>query len=110
MTGTTTITSNPVRVDQIYGYAVQAIYTGSPVGTLTLEASCDSPGRQTQISSGGPDTVTNWNTITDSSYAVSGAGKYMWNVNGAFYNYIRLVYVNTSGTGVLTANLSEKGV
>lgn len=110
MTGTTVITSNPVRLDQIYGYAIQAVYTGSPVGTLKLQASSDSPARQTQVSNGGPDVVTNWTDITDSSEAVSGAGSFMWNVTGCFYNYVRLVYTNASGTGVLTAKLSEKGV
>lgn len=110
MTDSTTIVSDPIRVDQIYGYAIQAVYTGAPIGTLSLQASCDSTGRQTQVSSGGPDSVTNWNTITNSPQAISGAGAFTWNVNGSFYNYVRLVYVNTSGTGVLTAKMSEKGV
>lgn len=110
MTGTNTITSDPIRVDQIYGYAIQAVYTGTPVGTLSLQASCDAPGRTTQVSNGGPDSVTNWSTVTNSSTAVSGAGSFMWNVIGGFYNYVRLVYTNTSSTGVLTAKISEKGV
>lgn len=109
MTGTSTITSNPIRLDQIYGYAVQAIYTGSPVGTLKLQASCDTPPNQSQVSNGGPDTVTNWTDITNATQAVTSAGNFIFNVNGAFYNYVRLVYTNTSGTGALTAQICIKG-
>lgn len=110
MTGTTTIVSDPVPLEQIYGFAVQAIYTGTPVGTFSLQASSDAPARTPQTSNGGPDTVTNWATIVGSTQAISGAGNFMWNVSGGFYRYVRLVYTNTSGTGTLTAELSVKGV
>lgn len=111
MTGTTTIVSNPIPLDQIYGFAIQAIWTGSPTGAIKLQASCDSPGRETAQSNGGPDTVTNWTDVTNSSYSISGsAGNYMWNFNGSFYRYIRVSYTNSSGTGTLTAQITPKGV
>lgn len=110
MTGTTVVNSNPIRVDQIYGFAIQAFWTGTPTGTLKLQASCDSPPKQTQVSNGGPDAVTNWSDIADSSYSIAGdAGNYMWNFNGSFYNYVRLVYTNASGTGSLSAEICVKG-
>lgn len=111
MTGTVTLNSNPIRIDQIYGFAVQAEWTGTPTGAFKLQASCDSPPNGSQVSNGGPDTVTNWTDIANSSYSISGsAGNYMWNFTGSFYNYVRLVYTNTSGSGSLKANLCLKGV
>lgn len=110
MTGTATIVSNPIPLDQIYGFAIQAFWTGSPTGTLKLQASSDSPGRETQTSSGGPDAVTNWSDVTNSSYSITGsAGNYMWNFNGAFYRYVRISYTNISGTGTMAAEISAKG-
>lgn len=110
MTDTNVLTSNPIRIDQIYGFAVQVVFTGTPVGTFKLQGSCDSTSRQTQVSNGGPDTVANWTDIADSSQSVSGAGSSMYNVVGAMYNYVRLVYTNTSSTGTITsAKISPKG-
>ena len=111
MTGTAVINSTPVPLDQIFGYAVQAIWTGTPNGTLKLQASCDAPLNTTQTSNGGPDAVTNWTDIADSSDMISGsAGSYMWNVDGAYYRYVRVVYVNTSSTGVLNVQITVKGI
>jgi hypothetical protein len=110
MTGTTEIDSAPLRVDQIFGLAIQATWTGTPNGTIKLQASCDTPPTASQVANGGPDAVTNWSDISDSSYSISGvAGNYMWNINGAFYNYIRIVYVNASSTGSLSAKACVKG-
>lgn len=110
MTGSATINSNPIPLDQIYGFAIQAVWIGSPTGVIKLQASSDSPGRETQTSSGGPDIITNWVDITNSPYSITGsAGNYMWNFNGAFYRYVRVSYTNTSGTGSLIAEISVKG-
>lgn len=110
MTGTSVVNSNPIRLDQIYGFAIQAFWTGSPTGTLKLQASCDSPPNHSQVSNGGPDTVTHWDDIVNSSYAIAGtSGTYTWNFNGAFFNYVRLVYTNASGTGSLSAEICLKG-
>ncbi len=110
MTGTTTVNSAPIELDQIYGYAIQAAWTGTPNGTIKLQGSCDAPARQTQTSNGGPDSVTVWTDIADSSQNISGsAGNYMWNVNGAFYRFVRLTYTNSSSTGTLSANIVLKG-
>lgn len=76
-------------------FSFQAIYTGSPVGALTLEASND----------GG----TTWTTIADSSSAVSGASNTMWTVENVGYKAVRLVYTRTSGTGTLNVWYFGKG-
>lgn len=111
MTGTDTITSAPIPLDQIYGYAIQASWTGTPTGTFSLQASSESPPTQSQVANGGPDNITLWDTIANSSYSIAGSsGTYMWNVNLAFYRYVQLVYTNTSGTGSLSAIMSAKGI
>lgn len=110
MTGTTTINSPAIPVDQAWGYAVHAVWTGTPTGTLKLQASCDAPLLTNQTSSG-VTTVTNWTDITSSSVAVAGAaGDYMWNVTTGSYRFFRLVYTNISGTGTLNALTNVKGV
>ena len=110
MTGTSTINSDPIALDQIYGFAVQAFWTGTPVGNFKLQVSCDAPGDTTQTSNGGPDKVTNWTDLTGSTQAAGGLSYFVWNINGAFYRYVRLVYTNTSGSGVLKAQICLKGV
>lgn len=76
-------------------FSFQAVFTGSPVGALTLESSNDN---------------STWTTITDSDVAVSGASNAMWNVTNAGYKYVRLHYARTSGTGALTATYFGKGI
>jgi hypothetical protein len=111
MTGTTTVESAPIPLEQIFGYAVQAVWTGTPNGSLKLQASCDAPGRDNQTSNGGPDDVTNWTDIAGSTLAITGvAGNYMYNVTDAFYRYFRVVYTNTSGVGSLSVKAVVKGV
>lgn len=75
-------------------YSIQAVYTGSPVGTLSLASSNDG--------------VT-WDTITGTSTAVSAAGSTMFNVTITGYKWVRLEYVATSGTGTLNAFYVGKG-
>lgn len=110
MTGTTVVNSNPIPLDQIYGFALQAYWTGTPVGTFKLQGSCDAPGKTTQTSNGGPDIVTNWSDIANSTTTAAGSsGNFVWNFNGCFFRYVRLVYTNASGTGTLNAEIVNKG-
>ncbi len=107
MTGATTINSSAIPLEQIYGYAIQAVWTGTPNGTIKLQASCDVPA-QTPTTAGVP---TNWTDIADTSTSIAGtSGNQLWNVNGCFYRYVRLTYTNTSSTGSLSALMSVKGV
>lgn len=92
-------------LDQVYGVALQAIFTGSPIGTIVLQGSCDSANNDPNNGAA----VVNWTAITGSSTAISGAGTVLWNNNGVFYKWIRAVYTATSGTGTLTLNINTKG-
>jgi len=104
----TNITSSPYNVQQIYGVAIQAVWTGTPTGTFKLQASSD-PATAFTGSQGAP---TNWTDVANSSYAVSAAGSYMWNVFDIMYNWIRVVYTDSSGgtsTAVLNVRINAKG-
>lgn len=74
--------------------ALQATWTGTPVGTLAIQASNDN---------------IHFNTVTGSSVAVSGAGSAMWNIQVFGFRYIQLVYVAGSSTGTLNAIINAKG-
>ena len=106
----TTITSPAVQLDQIIGYAIQAVYTGTPTGTFKLQASNDPVKLAYDVN---PQTPTNWTDIANSSYSVSSAGIYTWNVTDVFYTFVRLVYTDGSSgtsTAVLNANINFKGI
>ncbi len=102
MTGTNVLTSNPIPLDQIFQLAVQAAWTGTPVGNFKLQGSCDSPPNQNQISSPDNSVITNWTDITATQAAGGAAGNYMWNIPDVGYRYARLVYTNASSTGLIT--------
>lgn len=109
MTGTSTINSDPFWVGQAIGYAVQAVWSGTPTGTIKLQASIDAV-EPNPSNSNEPATITNWEDITDSSYSITGsAGTYTWNVTDVFYRWVRVVYVNSSSTGTLNARFNTKG-
>lgn len=89
-----TLTSDVGELEQGFGYSVQAVYTGAPVGTLKLQASLDQ--------------VT-WIDVADSSQSIAAAGSFLWNVSDVQYPWTRLIYTKTSGTGTLNAQLFYRG-
>lgn len=101
--------SQPQQLAQIYGYCIQAVITGTPTGTVKLQASNDPfldifPGNEPPV---------HWTDIAGSTFTVSAAGSEMWNVIGAFYNWVRIAYTDTSGgasTATMTATVNIKGV
>jgi hypothetical protein len=103
-----------VPLRQIYTYAISAIITGTPTGTIQLQASNDpeTNDTQTNITSGVAPAVgpTNWVTIVNSPFAVSSAGEELWNVFYTGYNYVRIQYLdNSSGTSTATMNIIFNG-
>lgn len=109
---TTTVHSNGVDVNQLAIGSISAVWTGTPVGTLSLEVSND------YVSVGsGPNNaqtnqsvnVTTWSDYTNSHQAVSGPGNFTWNLNYLGFRWIRLTYTPASGTGSITVQFSGKG-
>ena len=95
-------------VEQIYGFSVQAVYTGTPTGTLKLQASNDAPPAGSSSGSWAP---TNWTDIPTQSVSLTGsAGSTLFEVANSNYRFIRLVYVQSASTGSLSARFNGKGV
>lgn len=107
----TTITSAAYSLDRIFGYSIQASFTGTPTGTFKLQASSDPTGDQASPSNA-TNIPTHWTDIVDSSESVSAAGNFMWNVTDVFYNWVRLIYTDSSSgssTAVLNVRINAKG-
>lgn len=112
--------SPPVPLKNIYTYSVAMIVTGTPTGTVKLQASNDPETNDTQTSSsttlgqtpGSPPAVapSNWADITNSSFSLTTGGETMWNVNAVGYNFVRVVYTDGSGgTSAATASIIFNG-
>lgn len=95
-------------------YAMAAIITGTPTGTIQIQASNDPETNDTQYNVAGnrpPSTApTNWVTIANSPFSVTSAGESMWNVQAVGYNYVRVQYIDSSGgTSTATMNIVFNG-
>ena len=105
------------QLKSIYTYTMSAIITGTPTGTIQIQASNDPETNDTQYNTtvNLPPTQfpTNWVTITGSPFTVTTAGEEMWNVNFVGYNYVRVQYIDGSGgasTATMTIIFNGKGV
>lgn len=96
-----TISTEAILIDQIYGMSFQAVYTGSPVGSLIVELSND-------ITSEG-ESVTNWTECSDTEVSISAAGNSLINYDGVHAKWARVTYTKTSGTGSLSLTYFAKG-
>jgi hypothetical protein len=104
------ITSDAIPLVNMVGFCIQAVYTGTPTGTLKLQASADA---FKYANASQPQAPTNWTDVGDSSESITAAGSTMWSVDAVYYNFVRLVYTDTSGglsTAVLNVRINAKGV
>ena len=97
-----TIDSIALGVPQMFGAAVQIEFTGTPTGNFKLQASAD-PWVANPTAAQVP---TNWTDVADSTFTVSAAGNVMWNISDIEYNWLRVVYSDTS-SGMSTAVISN---
>lgn len=99
---TTTITSLYKNLDEGVTFSVQASYTGTPVGVIQLQASND-------VVLSSASAPTNWTVIPKTMTNITGEpGNYMVNYDLPGFTWIQLVYIPTSGTGTMYANLNTK--
>jgi hypothetical protein len=89
------ITSIPFLITQGWIGAIQAHWTGAPVGTIELLISNDN---------------VIYSVYTGSSTTVSGSGDFLWNLAACGFNYIKVQYTFTSGTGTLNVTANYKGI
>lgn len=101
------ITSLVTNIQYMDDVVYQIQWTGTPVGTFTVQVSEDY-----QQSGGTVLNAGTWTTLTLSS-AITAAGsadQAILDLNQLPYSWIRLVYTRTSGTGTLNAYISAKAV
>lgn len=89
--------------------SIQAVFTGSPVGTLKLQISNDIVPTPTAGAANLASNVVNWTDYTGSSQSISAAGNFMWILDATGYRWLRLVYTFSSGTGTLNVTACNKG-
>ena len=87
------ITSATTNFQYLDNIGLQLIYTGAPIGTITLEASLDG---------------ATWSTLDVGPVVVNGAGSDLVTLNQLPYNQMRIKYNKTSGTGSLDAYITSK--
>lgn len=112
---TADINSKGIDLNQTPLFSIQASWTGTPTGTIKLQASNDivqvDPSNSNPV---GPDPaglVVNWSDIPSSSQAIAGAaGNFLWNQADVGYRWVRVVYTFASGTGTLSVTYSGKSV
>lgn len=91
---TSNITSSVVDMSRTDGYSVYAKWTGSPVGTLKIQASLDG---------------INYIDYPGSATAINGSGDAMYEITTAFYDKVQIVYTFSSGSGTLNVQINGKG-
>lgn len=100
----TTLTSQAMPIYSQIGFAIQVVFTGTPTGSFKLQASNDSYQTAGYAYANPP---VNWSDISNSSQAVTAAGNVFWNFQWSFWNYVRVVYTDTSGatsTAIITVS------
>jgi len=98
----TTIHSSAIGVPQMFGAAIQIEFSGTPTGSFNLQASAD-PWVANPTAAQVP---SNFSDVADSTFTVSAAGNVMWNISDIEYNWIRVVYTDTS-SGASTATITN---
>ena len=101
------ITSETVPLDQVFGLSVQAVYTtgGTLAGVLSLQ------GSNTHEEDNEKNVLVPGTWTTISSVTLSGGGDTLWNVENSNYLWLRVVYAPAGGdSGTLNVVCVTKGV
>ena len=98
------LTSLAMQLQNALFYNIQVSYTGTPTGSFSLQASSDNSATKTAADQV-PYATLNWTNVR-SAQAVTSAGSVMFNVEWASYNFVRLIYTDSSG-GASTAVITE---
>jgi hypothetical protein len=80
------------ELSNVLGYCVQAVWSGSPVGNIVIQAGNDN---------------SNWKVISTTA-AGGGSGSLLSNNDGIHYAYVQVLYNFTSGSGTLDVTISGK--
>lgn len=111
MSGTIAATSLISNIAYKDSVAYQYVWTGTPSGTFDVQGSVDyNPG---QPQSNGAFNAGTWTSLVFSPIPQatgSGSSNVLINMNQLAFNYIKTVYTNSTGSGVLTGSLVAKSL
>jgi hypothetical protein len=102
----------PIWLGHVALASIQLVFSGSsPTGTFKLQASCDPGQPNAQSEAQQYSGVSNWTDISSSSQAVTTSGNVIWNIADPGYQWVRVAWTATSGTGTVTkARSVTKGI
>lgn len=93
------LTSGPIDASLLAMASAHVVATGSPVGTVKFQGSNEL---------GGVSGPTTWTDINQ-SVNVPSSGSFYISKFDSCYQWLRLVYTKTSGTGAITVNFKGIG-
>jgi hypothetical protein len=76
-------------------FSLQAVLTGSPVGTIKLQVTNE-------------PTPSNWKDVNGSSVSITAATNVVWDKSRAPYRWVRIAYTRSSGTGSINIYATMK--
>jgi hypothetical protein len=100
----TTLNGQAVSLQKIYNFSIQIVFTGTPTGSFKLQGSNDSYAIPANTN---PNLPVNWTDVANSSFTVSAAGNVMWDYGMCGFDYVRVVYTDTSSgssTAIITVS------
>lgn len=105
----TTINSTAQPMLDLFSFAIQVVFTGTPTGSIKLQFSNDAAyaGNPRSGTSGLNPPPTNWTDIANSSFTVTAAGNVGWDYSWPGFNWVRIVYTDTSSgssTAIITSS------
>jgi hypothetical protein len=104
--GTATVNSAAINAAQTFKASLQAVTTGTVVGTIKLQGSNDVPPAGNQNMGFVP---TNWSDLGSATNITTGGGVFLVAQQDICSMYIRAVFTFTSGTGSLVVNIKTLG-
>jgi len=96
-----TVTTAAIPALNLFYCSAQMAATGSPIGTMKLQASNDDPTSPTTP-------PANWSDIPSATVSVSGAGAFLIPKIELCYQWVRIVYTN-SGSGTISVVFKALG-
>ena len=88
------LTSIPQDLQGTTSYSIQAVYTGSPNGTMKLQISMDG---------------VKYSDYTGSTVVIAAAGDTLYKITRNGERFVQVVYTFSSGSGVFNALLGLQG-
>ena len=99
------INGGAVDASLLFYASVQGVAAGSsPVGTIKLQGSNDHLAASNLVAN---TTPTNWSDIA--TVSVNAVGAFLIPKTGLCYQWIRAIYVATSGSGTISVNIQALG-